>query len=417
LYSENLFRAQAIQSLSKKPFGRPIGVMPRPWPWFISLIITLFLVAGVFASTAEYSRKERVRGWLVSRSGVVRVTHNSAAMVDEVVISPGDSVRQGDPVIYLSRETILESGVGKSEQALIQIRMALAELGVQQQLLHEQRDISESTILAQLEEIDAEAHALAQQIEEQRRRVELTTDKVVRLREASRDGAVAYWDTLRQEDELGASRQQLSQLQQNAIALARERERLRGQLFSLPVSTESSLSLLRTRRTELLRQIADHESQRLVVLSSPIDGVVASVEVHAGNAVTPQQLLATILPHDVRLAVEVYVPSRAIGFIYSGQTVRVMYDAFPQQKFGAFSGRVEHVSDFVLLPADIPQTFSLREATYKVVIAIDYLAVEIGKASVPLRPGMLLVAEIILEKQTLVDWLLEPLRLRRRVAG
>lgn len=338
-------------------------------------------------------------------------------MVDEVVISPGDSVRQGDPVIYLSRETILESGEGKSEQALIQIRMALAELGVQQQLLHEQRDISESTILAQLEEIDAEAHALAQQIEEQQRRVELTTDKVVRLREASRDGAVAYWDTLRQEDELGASRQQLSQLQQNAIALARERERLRGQLFSLPVSTESSLSVLRTQRTELLRQIADHESQRLVVLRSPIDGVVASVEVHAGNAVTPQQLLVTILPHDVRLAVEAYVPSSAIGFIYSGQTVRVMYDAFPQQRFGAFSGRVEYVSDFVLLPADIPQTFSLREATYKVVIAIDYLAVEIGKASVPLRPGMLLVAEIILEKQTLVDWLLEPLRLRRRVAG
>jgi membrane fusion protein len=94
-----------------------------------------------------------------------------------------------------------------------------------------------------------------------------------------------------------------------------------------------------------------------------------------------------------------------------------MYDAFPQQKFGAFSGRVEHVSDYVLLPADIPQTFPLREATYKVVIAIDYLAVEIGEASVPLRPGMLLAAEIVLDKRTLVDWLLEPLRLRRRVAG
>ena len=391
--------------------------MPRPWPWLAGLIITFFLVAGFFVSTAEYARKERVRGWLVSRSGIVRVMHDSVAMVDEIAITPGDPVRRGDPIIYLSRETILENGKGRSEQALIQLRKALAELDVQQRLLREQLDIGKASISAQLKEIDAEADALTQQLGEQQRRVAMATDKVARLQEASRNGVIAHWDMLRQEDELGASRQQLSQLRQNATALVRERERLRGQRASLPVSTESSLSMLRAQRTELLRQITDHESQRLTVLRSPINGIVASVEVHAGNVVIPQKLLVTIIPDDLVLAAEVYVPSRAIGFIHSGQAVRLMYDAFPQQKFGAFAGRVEHVSEFVLLPIDIPQTFAVREATYKVVIAIDHHAVDRGKATVPLRPGMLLAAEIVLEKQTLFDWLLEPLWLRRRVAG
>lgn len=417
LHSENLFRRQAIQSLSKKPFGRPIGVMPRPWPWLAGLIITFFLVAGFFVSTAEYARKERVRGWLVSRSGIVRVMHDSAAMVDEIAITPGDPVRRGEPIIYLSRETILENGKGRSEQALIQLRKALAELDVQQRLLREQLDIGKASISAQLKEIHAEADALTQQLGEQQRRVAMANDKLARLQEASRNGVIARWDMLRQEDELGALRQQLSQLQQNATALVRERERLRGQRASLPVSTESSLSMLRAQRTELLRQIANHESQRVTVLRSPINGIVASVEVHAGNVVIPHKLLVTIIPDDLILAAEVYVPSRAIGFIHSGQAVRLMYDAFPQQKFGAFAGRVEHVSEFVLLPIDIPQTFAVREATYKVVIAIDHHAVDLGKATVPLRPGMLLAAEIVLEKQTLFDWLLEPLWLRRRVAG
>jgi membrane fusion protein len=123
------------------------------------------------------------------------------------------------------------------------------------------------------------------------------------------------------------------------------------------------------------------------------------------------------LPHDLELVAEAYVPSRAIGFIQSGQAVRLMYDAFPQQKFGAFAGQIEHVSDFVLLPSDIPQTFPLREATYKIVIAIDYQAVDIGAIRTPLRPGMLLAAEIVLERRSFVDWLLEPLKQRRKAVG
>ena len=417
LHSENLFRRQAIRSLSRRPFGRPIGAIPRPWLWLASLIVTLFVAASVFVSTSEYSRKESVRGWLVTREGIVRITHSSAAVVKKIVIKLGDSVQPGDPLIYLSQETMLESGGGKNEQTLNQLRKALDEIDVRQRLLREQHDIDKSSVAAQLEDIDAQAEVLARQIQGQQRRVELANDKVDRLRAANRKGAVAHWDTIRQEDELGASRQQLNQLQQDALALERERKRLRGRAASLPLDTESSLSLLRSQRTQLFQEIAEHEAQRLAVLRSPIGGVVASVEVFAGNGVRPQQLLATILPHDLELVAEAYVPSRAIGFIQSGQAVRLMYDAFPQQKFGAFAGQIEHVSDFVLLPSDIPQTFPLSEATYKIVIAIEYQAVDIGAIRTPLRPGMLLAAEIVLEKRSFVDWLLEPLKQRRKAVG
>ncbi|NQV87897.1 MAG: HlyD family efflux transporter periplasmic adaptor subunit, partial [Woeseiaceae bacterium] len=176
-------------------------------------------------------------------------------------------------------------------------------------------------------------------------------------------------------------------------------------------------SELRARRTQLSQQIGEQESRRLTVVISPVSGIIAAVEVSAGNAIAPQQLLMTILPAKMNLAAEIYVPSKAAGFVRPGQLVRIAYDAFPQQKFGTFEGRVERVSDFVLLPGEIPQTFPLREATYKVRVEISDAVIATSLGTMGLRPGMLLAAEIVLEKRNLADWLLEPLRFRRSTSG
>jgi membrane fusion protein len=130
----------------------------------------------------------------------------------------------------------------------------------------------------------------------------------------------------------------------------------------------------------------------------------------------PNQLLATVVSEDLALVAEVFVPSSAIGFIQRGQKVRLIYDAFPQQQFGAFFGEVEYVSESILLPQEVPQTFHLREATFKIRIAIERDIVALTFSDASLRPGMLLVAEIILESRSLVEWLLEPVRLRRKAA-
>ena len=81
LYSEKLFRRQAIIALSKRPFGRPISLIPKPWVWLTGLVVVFAASAMLFLATAEYSRKESVRGWLVSRDGVARITHSAAGVV------------------------------------------------------------------------------------------------------------------------------------------------------------------------------------------------------------------------------------------------------------------------------------------------------------------------------------------------
>jgi membrane fusion protein len=416
-HNENLFRKQALRSLSEKKPGPPICLTPRPWAWLSGLTTLLFVSTAVFVGTAEYSRKESVRGWLVSKQGVVQITNRASAVVRRVVHQPGDQVKEGEALIYLSADSILSDGSSQSEEVLAQLRQELSEIDRQQELSEQQQQLEESSVRQQLEDFDREVAALASRHDRQRQRIDLTREKLRRLQEGADDGAVTRWDVIKQQEELGILEQGSTRLEQDTASQQRERERLIGHQESLPVRAEILRSTLRTRRMQLAQQIAEHESKRRSVLESPVTGTVASVEVHAGYSISAQRLLMTVLPENAELVAEVFVPSRAAGFIQPGQNVRIAYDAFPQQKFGTFEGRIAHISEFVLLPGEIPQTFFLREATYKVQIVVDDSPIQTSVGAARLRPGMLLAADIVLEKRNLIDWLLEPLRVRRNTAG
>jgi len=417
VHAENLFRARAIAALAKQTTGRPICLLPRPWLWLNGLLIVLLLSAAVFLGSAEYSRKEAARGWLISKSGIARIVNNSAAVVSEVNPMPGDRVTTGEPLIYLSTDAILPGGHGKTEQVLTQLRGESREIDTQLELSRE-REALESTALARaLHSFDKGVAALLARRDEQRRRVAMKQRKLGRIEQLVERGAATEWELLQQREEMSSLELALARLEQDIADQQRERELLQGRQGGAPVRAEIERSVLRARRRQLLQQIAAQETMRRSVLTAPVTGFIASVEVHAGDSIAPRQLLMTVLPEDMDLVAEIYVPSRAAGFIRSGQEVRISYDAFPQQKFGAFEGRIARISNVIVLPGDVPRPFPMREATYTVQVEIRDKAVitRIGRAA--LRPGMLLAAEIVLEKRTLVDWLLEPLRLRRSSTG
>ncbi len=412
-HTEDLFRKQAIESLSKKTPGRPICLMPRPWLWLSGLLVILFLSAALFVGHTEYSRKESVRGWLISRSGVVRVASNTVAVIREVTRVPGDPVKTGEPLIYLSTDSILSDGKGKSEQVISQLRQEMLEVDTQLGLSRQQQDLESAALTRQLSAFDRAGRALLSRLDGQRRGVDLGHEKLQRIEGVVASGAVTEWDLLRQQEEVGTLEQNLTQIEQDLANQQREREQLVARQESLSIQASIQRSALRARRMQLSQQIAEHESRRLSVLTSPVTGIVAAVEVHPGDTIAPRQLLMTVLPEDMDLAAEIYVPSRAAGFVQRGQKVRISYDAFPPQKFGTFEGRIEHMTNFVVLPGETSQPFPIREATYKVQVKIDDAAIQTSIGPAALRPGMLMAAEIILEERNLVDWLLEPLRLRR----
>ena len=123
----------------------------------------------------------------------------------------------------------------------------------------------------------------------------------------------------------------------------------------------------------------------------------------------PRRPLLDILPLKSPLQAVLLVPTRAIGFVRPGQEVRLLYEAFPFQRFGAYSGHVESVSKTILSEADTGSPMQLKEPSYKVVATLDRPDIDANGQKIPLQAGMMLRADILLERRELVRWLLDPI--------
>ncbi|XHH29479.1 hemolysin D [Xanthomonas euroxanthea] len=101
---------------------------------------------------------------------------------------------------------------------------------------------------------------------------------------------------LQQQDIAIQNQSQLKELQKHALDLRVEHSQLQSQLEQNPATLEA-------KRNEIARQIADvaqslseSEARRSIVLRAPADGIIGNMFVHAGQPVSAQQPLVTLLP-------------------------------------------------------------------------------------------------------------------------
>jgi membrane fusion protein len=143
-----------------------------------------------------------------------------------------------------------------------------------------------------------------------------------------------------------------------------------------------------------------------------VSGKIGTLQASVGETADPHRLQLEIIPEDSPLQAELLVPSRAIGFIEAGQKVRLLYDAFPYQQFGTYTGHVVRVSQTLVTASDAGGPIRLKEPAYRVTAALDRPYVDAYGKRMPLQPDMLLRADVILEKRSLASWLLAPVHVR-----
>jgi membrane fusion protein len=129
---------------------------------------------------------------------------------------------------------------------------------------------------------------------------------------------------------------------------------------------------------------------------------------HLGERVDASRPVLSIVPEDAELQAHLYIPTRAIGFVQEGQAVRLRYDAYPYQRFGIYEGVITQVSNAVLTQNEIP-LLAVKEPVYKVIASLSRQSVTAYGVEVPLKPGILLSADVELDNRSLIEWLLDPL--------
>ncbi len=371
----------------------------------IALAVILFFILGT------YTQRSRVVGQLVPVQGMATVLVPASGLVTRVDIAEGERVEAGQTIaiVAMPRSTVAGGDtVAALRQQLARRADGLALAQSARQLL---LDAQARGLESQLAPARRELAQIEAEVATRQQQVRLANGTLERLRQLL-DGQ--YVSELQVEQQQAAALAQISEmqiLQRQAIAtrrliaqLQQATQELPGQRKTGEAGFQRDLALLEQEQVEL-------QARGELAITAPVAGVIATQLFKPGQAVQAGQPLLSILPGDGALEAELLVPSRAIGFIDPGDQVLLRYQAYPYQKFGHHKGRVSRISRSTVNAGQ--QTSSSAAGTaeplYRVNVLLDRQSITAYGRPEALKPGMVLDADMLGERRTLIEWVLQPL--------
>lgn len=378
-------------------------------------LVAWFLVAAtaaicVFLFVAEYARKETAVGYLTPTKGTSKIFAPQRGTIKEVHVTEGAAVRDGQPLLTVETNQLDANGTDVNASmvaTLVAQRDLLAKnITAEQQRVGSERD----RLTAVIKGLEAEIGQLQGQIQLQTERMRLMQGDVAAAQQLRQKGFMTEVEYKKRQMVALEQKQGIASLSQQVSARHNQLTETRFALRQLPTVMAQKVQALRNDLAAAEQRITEINGRRAYVIRSPTDGRVSMVQATAGQYADPQRLQLEILPQDAVLQAELFVPARAIGFIEAGQPVRILYDAFPYQHFGSYTGQVSKVSQTILTGSDAAGPITLKEPAYRVTASLDRPDIDAAGKKIPVQADMLLKADIVLEKRSLADWLLSPFR-------
>lgn len=405
-----LFRQEAIEFQQHyRQWGSVASLQPLPTKvlaWFIALAAAAIVAFLVFA---QYSRKETAIGYLTPTTGTVKIFAAQAGTIKQVFVEEGEQVKEGQPLLAVETNQIAADGIDVNANMVDLLRS-------QKQLLaknitgEEQRaDAERERLTALVRSLRSELTQLDGQIRIQNERLRVAENELAAGDQLRSKGIITEPDFRRRQAQVLEQKQAIAALNQQAASRKSQLTDTEFSLRELPTMMAQKIQAIRNDLSATEQRMAEVNGRRAYVLRAPADGRVSTLQAIAGQNADPQRLQLEIIPDNAVLQAELFVPARAIGLIEIGQAIRILYDAFPYQHFGTYSGRITKISQTALTGSDARGPIALKEPAYRITAALDREDVDVDGKKVPLQPDMLLRADIILEKRSLVSWLLSPL--------
>jgi len=405
----DLFRKEAIHHATQRLEGEVVLALPLPLKLLGALAALIIGATLVFASLASYSRKEMASGWLTPDQGVIRVIAAQGGRIETLSADEGDTLDAGDAIARLRLDSDTAQGaVGAQILQALQDQVTAAAHTASTEIARLENETTRLNTL--LEDYAAEQDGLNRQIQLQRDRVSLADDQVSRAEGLAERGFISGRELDDRQLRALASRQELAALERAAATLRRQISDANAALVSLPLQIETERGRAASAQAALSERLSAQNARTEALIMAPSPVRVAAVPVRTGQTLAPGDTVAVLMPQDGVLVAELYLPTRAAGFIREGQEVRLMYQAFPHQRFGTGKAIITRISKTVLAPeeAAIPG-LTLQEPVFRVEAALEQTQVSAYGETIPLQPGLLLNADIVIDRRTLIEWLFDPL--------
>ncbi|WP_407495993.1 HlyD family type I secretion periplasmic adaptor subunit [Pseudooceanicola sp. MF1-13] len=418
-----------FKAISRELNGKP------PISASLLLVVIMILLGTLlaWASVTEIDDVTRAQARVVPSEELQVVQAAETGQVVEILVTEGETVTAGDPLLRLD-PTLLRAQFDEArEQAqALRIRITRLEAELEGETPEYDADLAEAA--PRMVAVERAVHLgnvarlndeLAL-IESQRRILSKERDRADREAELAQTSrglvgeevaliAPLVERKIEPETTLIALRREAARLDgQLAIALA-DKGRIDSQEADLVEQEAALRSRFRADALEQLSQAVTELSaleQRLPALEAragraelkaPVGGVVNQVLVATlGGVVQQGQTLVEIVPVGSTKRVEAYVAPQDIAFLRPDQPVKVRLTAYDASRYGALDGHITRIgADAVTAPDGESRVF---------VVAIEYEGELTDADGEPLDviPGMVAEVDILSEKKTVLSYLTRP---------
>lgn len=399
----NLFRPEAIADRHTRSNGQASVNLPvHLGRWCLTLMACL-AITGILLHRSNYAEKQRVPGQ-VDNASVWELMSPAAGRLTRVLTEENQHVKAGELIAVVERPA---TNPGLIEQLQSQIHYWQGQASRQRQLQVQHQEILERQsgklkilLASKSRDLALQTAATHQALND------------INTMEPLRDGGVLSrrdWQAL--QSTLVTHKQRLLRLQNDVTDVELRYAHHQGELQQQPIRNANRLAEINDKIVQLKQRIGRTRLERILEIRSPAAGTVTQLSIKAGDSIHNGHVLGRVAAQAGGLQVQLAVPSAGIAGITQGQSVPLLFDAYPPEQYGVFEGTVSHVSTNSVPAMELNPDWRQLGNVYLARVDIDDAVLE---SDIQPLPGMTLTAHLVLTEQPVLEWLLEPLLALRR---
>ena len=367
----------------------------EPPPWIVRstawLLIAAFLFALLIAVVMRLPESVRCPFVLIPATGADPIQAPRQAMINRVAVSEGQTVKSGEELFVLRSDEIrgwdtqfrtLTEDLRNKEESLIQ---------------------SDTAYAAQLNIKKAEIEQAKSEVKFRENHVSASRDLVTRLEKLATQGGFSQIDLVKLKLDLAGSEKDFSVAQRTVQQVNLDRERMETERQRQRGEQQAEIEKLKMRIGALKADLVNAQ-QNLLTVRSPYDGVIISMDQGTvGSFVQQGQVLCQLAPKDAKPRARMALTEAGIPKLAVAQHVRYFFQAFPYQRYGAVTGKLDWISQSAVTTVDGSHFVALG--------SLDRYEISPRPGQVLLlRVGMRGDAHIIVGGRTLIEYAFEPIR-------
>ncbi|AIW17230.1 HlyD family efflux transporter periplasmic adaptor subunit [Vibrio europaeus] len=396
-------------------YGDILIALPPTFTRLIALTSLVGIVVVAFTLWGEFSQKEKVQGLLLPKGGIADVFAPESGLISQRLVEEGQRVTRGQALYVINTESTnpTDGDLRQHLGALMNknVELVKQQVAANETLTHQKQQALEREI-RQLA-VNAEGHR--QVIALKKQQLKLAQETLASFVTKQQQQTISKIELRQRRSDMLAIEADLQQLQLQLDDFRYQKTQKQAEIKQLGSQLTLERAQLQRRVGDVQQQLATNNALKETVVPSPFDGTVSALNVSQGP-VSQNSVLLSIIPEGQALQAVLFVPSRAVGFLSVGQSVRLQYEAFPYQKFGQYEGVIDAISSTTVAVDDLKYQPPSQAKTplppfvYLVKVTLRSQSVDVYGVDTPLRAGMNLEASLEVERRKIYQWLLDPFK-------